>query len=150
MKRRRIPRPVRNPLSRLMPLPSDERMRCSLAVLSALDEIAAGRHPGRDEWTAVTSAMNLVDTLAEKGRVVVGDSVIAHAEDAMRKAAERHRAGKGMRLDGLGLESVRRVCGIYLWLLENWPEADILTAAKDTQDRILSAVRAGSVQTVEV
>lgn len=150
MKRPRIPRPIRNPLSRLMPLPSDEKVRCSLAVLSAFDEIAAGRHPGRDEWSAVTSAMNLVDTVAVQGRVILPLGVIEDAEEAMKAAAARHKAGKGLRLDGRGLQAVREVLGVYLWLLENWTESEILTAAKDTQDRMIQAIRDGSINTVEV
>lgn len=139
-----------NPLARLAPMPSTERMRVALKLLSAIDAIAAGRHPGKDDWNGICDAINVIDTLAVQGRVVVADGLISAAEQAMRDAARRHKEGRGMRFDGPGLQAVREVAGQYLWLADNWTEAQFKQAIRDTVERIRRALASGTVTSVEV
>jgi hypothetical protein len=142
-----------SPLAHLMPLPKPERDRRALRLLSAIDTIASGSHPGRDEWEEVASAINRIDTVVSSGRLVVEDrdatmALIVQAEEGLQAAAARYRRGKPMRLDGVALEALREIARVWLWCVDHWTEGDVWRAERDTIARIVRMSRDKTIQVV--
>lgn len=136
------PQPVSlSPLALLHPLPQRERERRVLRLLSAIDTIASGSHPGRAEWDEVANAINRVDIAVTTGRLSVEDvpatmALIVTAEDGLRAAGSRYAHGRPMRVDGLALAALREVAQAYIWCLEHWTEGDLWRLDRDTLERI--------------
>ena len=139
------PKPVLlNPLAAMQPAPKAERDRVMLRFTTALQEIAAGRHPGEAEWRDLSDLVNSVETLAlhlhKLDPAEVMPTVNA-AIAAMVGAANRFKVGQGMRVDGPGLEALRDVLSIYEQCLEGLTEREMSQAQAETQRRVNALLR---------
>lgn len=134
------PRPVlTDPLSLLRPASREARDGVMLRFLSALDAMARGSHPGEAEWRDLSDAINTVETLAlTMKRLDAAEvmPVVNAAIASMVAAARRFQAGKGMRLDASGLQSLRDVVSIYGQCLELLTEREMAMAQAETQRRV--------------
>lgn len=142
-----------SPLAHLMPLPKAERDRRALRILSAIDTIASGSHPGREEWDELANVINRVDTVVSSGRLAVEDvpatmALIVQAEDGMQAAGVRYRKGRPMRLDGPALAALREIAQAWIWCMDHWTEGAIWQADRDTLARIERMSRDGTVRRV--
>ena len=148
---RRIPRPViSDPLSLLRPVSPERSRGVMLAFLTALDEIARGKHPGVEEWRSLADCVNTLETLALTNDIF-GEGVmpaVNAAIEAMATAAKRYRAGHGMRLDGPGMEELRTVIEIYGLCLKLLTERQMALAQQRTQARMRVLLRAGESEQV--
>lgn len=126
------------------PASADKRERLMGTLRSALEGIARGTHPGEEDWRLLSDAVNLVETMEMRGNLDRGDTtvVMTAALKGMVLAAERYRAGKGMRMDGEGMQAMRQVLDIYEQTLEGLPERETVQIMIETQRRV-SAVLAG-------
>lgn len=142
MKKRSAYRPrayLPNPLMRLMPAAQDECTRLIARFDSALYAMTHGRHPGLDEWADLADAINTVETLAVHSRKLPAAEtmpLVNTAIKAMVDAANRHKAGQGMRLDGAGIAAIRSVIDIYAQCLQLLTEREMADAQIETQRRL--------------
>lgn len=147
MKRRKYrPKPIMaDPLSLLRPAPKAERDRVMLAFLTALEAMARGDHPGEEEWRSLSDCVNSVETLClTMGKLVAAEvmPLVNNAIAGMVMAANRYKAGQGMRLDGQGLHALRQVIDVYGQCLESLTEREMSEAQRITQRRVNELLRA--------
>jgi hypothetical protein len=139
---RYTPKPVAlAPLANLRPLPADEIQRRRMQLLTAIEAIAAGSHPGRSEWDEVVNAGNRLDTVLSNGRLQVEDkahtmALILQAESGLIAAGVRYSKGQGMRLDGPSLAALRDIAQAWLWCIEHWTAGDLWRVDQETSARI--------------
>lgn len=144
----RIQRALINPLTRMRPATKEKRDRVLLSFHTALESIAVGKHPGEEEWRALSDAINTVETLVNMGKLVDHEimPVVCAAIEGMVGAARRFRAGQGMRLDGAGMKAIREVVDIYEQCLDGFTEAEMAQAQHETQMRLEAIWRSKSRQ----
>ncbi|MEY4415386.1 MAG: hypothetical protein RIQ53_2679 [Pseudomonadota bacterium] len=134
-----------NPLASLRPAPPELRRKTMATFESALMMMACGRHPGEEDWQLLSDAVNTVETLAVGQGKLVPDEVMPTVNAAiagMVGAANRFKAGQGMRVDGPGLHALRTVLDIYEQCLEGLTEREMATAQAETQRRVHALLRA--------
>lgn len=139
-----------NPLALFGPAPKAARDQVLLRFATALQEIAAGRHPGVKEWQDLSDMINTTETLALHLHKLDPAEVMPTVNAAiagMVGAAQRFRAGQGMRLDGAGLEALRDVLAIYAQCLEGLTEREMWQAQAETQRRVNNLLRSKSPST---
>lgn len=139
------PRPVlADPLLMLTPAPKIDRDALMLRFLTALETIAGGSHPGEAEWRDLADAINTVETLAVTlGKLVPAEVMptVNAAIAAMVGAANRYRAGQGMRVDGPGLQALRDVMAIYGQCLDQLTGREMAVAGQMTAARVRALQR---------
>jgi hypothetical protein len=136
---------ITNPLTLLQPGTAADKARVMLNFLTALDAMANGRHPGVDEWRSLSDAINTVETLAlGMGKLVPSEVMpdINAAIEGMVHASRRFKAGQGARLDGPGLQALRRVVDIYGQCLDGFTAREMAMAQAETQRRVDALQRA--------
>lgn len=136
---------IADPLSLLRPADPQRRDAVMLRFLTALDSMARGSHPGEAEWRDLSDAINTVETLALHFKKLDASEVmpvVNAAISAMVCAANRFRAGHGMRLDALGLQALRDVIDVYRQCLEGLTEREMALAQAETQRRVNQLLRA--------
>ncbi len=142
MRKRSAYRPravMTDPLSLMRPANPQQRAQVLLRFLSALDSMARGEHPGEAEWRDLSDAINTVETLAMTLQKIDEFEVmptVNAAIAAMVGAANRFKAGKGMRLDAPGLQALRSVVDIYAQCLDGLTEREMAMAQAETQRRV--------------
>lgn len=147
MRKRKAYRPravIADPLSLLRPADPARKTRLLAKFWSALESMARGQHPGEEDWRLLSDAINTVETMAVHMRKLVPAEVmpaVNAAIAAMVGAANRFKAGQGMRLDGPGLESLREVVDIYEQCLDGFTEHEMAQAQAETQRRMNALLR---------
>ena len=140
------PKPViTNPLALMRPASKAQRDCVMGQFLSSLDTMARGSHPGEEEWRSLSDACNTIETLAlHLGKLDAAEVMptVNAAIAGMVGAANRFRAGQGMRLDGAGLEALRDVLAIYAQCLEGLTEHEMSQAQAETQRRVNALLHA--------
>jgi hypothetical protein len=144
-RKRYRPRPVMtDPLSLLRPADPARRNAVILRFLTALDDMARGNHPGEAEWRDLSDAVNTVETLTlTLGKLAHAEvmPIVNQAIAGMVGAANRFKAGQGMRLDAAGLEALRTVIDIYRQCCEGLTEREMCMAQAETQRRVNELLR---------
>jgi len=139
------PKPVvANPLALMQPASTSRRDAVLLHFYTALEAMSRGDHPGESEWRTLSDAINSIETLALHMRKLVPAEVmpaVNSAIAAMVGAANRFKAGQGMRLDGAGLAALREVVGIYEQCLDGFTEHEMARAQAETQRRMSALLR---------
>lgn len=103
-------------LARLQPVEPYRSKAVHAQLLSALDQIARGIHPGKAEWSDLADAINTVAALVHPMGLLEPaetSSVVKAAELAMADAMRRHHTRGRMGFDGPGLQAVRDAVAIY-------------------------------------
>lgn len=133
-----------DPLLLLRPAPKADADAVMLRFFTALETITAGSHPGEAEWRDLADAINTVETLALTMHRLVPQEVmptVNAAIAAMVGAANRYRAGGGMRVDGPGLVALREVVGIYGQCLDELTGREMAVAGQMTAARVRALQR---------
>lgn len=134
------PRPViTDPLSFMRPASKERQDAVMLKFYTALHELTNGNHPGTEEWRSLSDCINTVETLATHLEKLDAHEVMPLVNAAiagMVAAANRFKAGKGMRLDSAGLEALRDVVDIYGQCLSQLTEREMAVAQQVTQRRV--------------
>lgn len=148
---RKPTRPVRraqavivDPLTLMRPAAREQRDRVMARFLTALDAMVRGEHPGIDEWRDLSDAINTVETLCLHQHKLVPQEVMPTINAAiagMVQAAQRYKAGQGMRLSGEGLQALRDVLVIYEQCCEELTEHEMAQAQAETQRRVHALLR---------
>lgn len=118
MSRRRPRRPFRagvTALDRLMARIRPEPGRSIAALQSALEVVTRGQRPEEAEWRDLADVVNHVETLMLEGYLLREEvaPMVAAGTAGMTAAAERWRAGHGVRLDAAGLKAMRDLLAAY-------------------------------------
>lgn len=132
------------------PLTEREHVALSLALLSSLDTIARGSHPGRAEWDALADVVNVLDTLRAQGAEGIEPAHIEAVKESMAKAGGRYKAGRPLRMDGEGLSLLRDLVHAYLRWAETATRREIAQAQHDTSERIRAALLVGGCKVVDM
>lgn len=140
------PKPVMtNPLAAMRPAEPEARRRTMATFESAFMMMLCGQHPGEEDWRLLSDAVNTVETLALSQRKLVPAEVMPDVTAAiagMVGAANRFKAGHGMRLDAAGITALRHVLDIYEQCLEGLTEREMAAAQAETQRRVNELLRA--------
>lgn len=135
------PREILNPLAAFQTLPKDVIDKNVAKNLSSIEAIARCAHPGPDEWRDLSDVVNVLEQLVIQKQIDADHMVaINEATTAMVAAATRYKAGKGMRMTGPELESMRYVCAIYEAAMQRLSWLVIHRAAQ-AADRYVASVR---------
>ncbi len=154
-RKRRSYRPravLTDPLSLLRPASKAQAADVLLTFHTALGLMVRGENPSPEEWRHLSDVINTVETLTTTLRKLNPAEVMPTVNAAiagMVGAANRFKAGKGMRLDGPGLEALCDVVAIYEQCLEGLTEREMALAQAETQRRVNEVLHA-SVQSHEV
>lgn len=134
-----------SPFTLTRPAPKAKTDRVLLRFLTALDAMSRGEHPGEQEWRDLSDAINTVETLALTLRKLDEAEVMPFVHKAVAAlvgAANRFKAGQGMRLDAAGLQALRDVVDVYRQCLEGLSEHDMTKAQAETERRMHALLRA--------
>lgn len=138
------PRPVHaNPLMRLTKVEAAGRELMLGRCYSAINAMQFGSMPGPDEWSDLSCAVNIVDTMVVGGKLVPAEvlPVLKDAQKALVRANRRYEAGHGMRLDAPGLTAVRAVMEVYEACLLGFTAREMADAVAATQLRMHSEAK---------
>ena len=127
---------ITDPLSLLRPASKERQDAVMLNFYTALHELTNGNHPGTEEWRSLSDCINTVETLATRLEKLDAAQVMPLVNTAiagMVGAANRFKAGKGMRLDAAGLEALRDVVAVYGQCLSQLTEREMAVAQAETQ-----------------
>ena len=128
-----------DPLAIFRPVPEKTRNAVMLRYLSALESIATGANPTVEELKDLSDVVNVCETLTESMRRMdrkeIGP-VMTESVSAIVAAAERHQAGKSIRMDGSGLEAIRTLLDVYGQCLERLSEQEMTMATEITCRRL--------------
>ena len=130
---------ITDPLSLLRPASKERQDAVMLNFYTALHELTNGNHPGTEEWRSLSDCINTVETLATRLEKLDAAQVMPLVNTAiagMVGAANRFKAGKGMRLDAAGLEALRDVVAVYGQCLSQLTEREMAVAQAETQRRV--------------
>lgn len=145
MKRHPVTR-HRNPLARLMPLPKHVRERFVLRAYTALESLTACA-AGNDveAWRDLADVVNVTETLAVHLKQLDLEATVytRAANESMKAAQVRYKAGASLRLDGQGIEAVRAVLAIYEQCLTLLTERQVEEAFQRTADEVRKMIAAG-------
>lgn len=118
------------------PLPEPKRRYQLERMYQGLHAMETAADPDVNDWRAVSDAVNFLEALVQLGALDDGQGLLQDAITAMAQAGQRHRAGKPLRLDGVGMQAVRAVLEDYATALEQLPARTVIRAVRITEKRI--------------
>lgn len=141
-KRHRPAPALLNPLDLLVPAPATQATVTALRFRSALDMLARHQHPGEAEWRDLADVVNLVETLALEMNQFADPgpamALVRLATADMSAAAERFKAGQGLRLSGVGLQAMRELVDLHEECLRTLTAAAMGKAKRLTEARVIA------------
>lgn len=133
-----------SPLMCLTPISKEQLDGVMRVFLSALEVMAKGSEPRKQEWEQLSDVCNLVETLALHTHHLNPELVmpaLTVAKDGMRAAAKRVHAGRRLGIDGATLNALRKVISFYQEAAMTLSERDMLLSFRDTQRRVTALQR---------
>jgi hypothetical protein len=120
------------------PVASEKIDRMMTTFWSAIDCVARGRDPEVEDWRQIADAINYVETMMLRGHLDQQEvrPTLEAAVAGMAAAAERYKAGKGLRMDAPGLNAVRETLSIFELAARELPEIVMMEVQHETQQRI--------------
>ena len=126
--------------SATQPMPREKRNYQLSHIMQALASIAQGSNPSKTDWQLLTDAVNLTETLVLAGELQDESGLLQVAVESMAKAAQRHKQGQPIRLDGPGMEAVQAIVQAYTEALDHLPERLMKQCHRATERRIWDIV----------
>lgn len=131
---------ISNPLAAMQPAPKAVRESLIAGFRSSLLTMTNGKHPGEEEWRLLSDAINTVETmtLGDHPKLIAAEVMptVTACIAGMVAAANRFKAGQGMRLDAAGIAALRDVIDIYEQCCEGLTEREMGQAQAETQRRV--------------
>jgi len=124
------------------PTPRDKVLYQLTRMYAGLRAIELDKAPSTDDWRVCSDAVNLMETLVDRGYVRDSSGLLHDAVMALATAGRRHRAGGAIRLDGAGIQAVRAVLEDYSSALEQLSHRTMVMCHRETERRI-SEIHAG-------
>lgn len=106
----------------------DTYLKSLFEINTALQSIRAGTDPKLNDWIALVSMVNIMDSLKQQSQIYDDDCLIADAVTALKDASTRAGQGKAIRLDGKGIQAVAALMLDYTACCEQLPERTIKSA----------------------
>lgn len=118
------------------PLPIEKRMYQLEVMWKGLDNLQMAPHPTKEDWSAVASAINMMEALRDMGVVEDPDKALEEAIEAMGKAGMRSLGGENIRLNGPAIALIRGILQDYCDALEALPARTMIKAHRYAEKRI--------------
>ncbi len=118
------------------PMPTAKRLHQLTRMYEGLHALETAPSPTPDDWCVCSDAVNLLETMVEMGLVEDASGLLMDAVTALANAGRRHKAGKPIRLDALGIKAVRGVLEDYAAVIEQLPQRTVMQAHRRTEKRI--------------
>jgi hypothetical protein len=124
------------------PTPEGLRRHQLTRMWAGLANLEQAPAPSTDDWRVCSDAVNLLETLVEMGEIEDASGLLLDAVEALANAGKRHMGGKGLRLDAIGIVTVRAVLEDYATVLDALPYRTMVRCHRQTEKRI-RAILAG-------
>lgn len=119
------------------PLPPEYRRHQLTRMYEGLAAMEKAPSPTTDDWSVVSDAVNLMETLIETMQLCEDSSgLLMDAITALAMAGRRNLAGGAIRLDGAGILAVRSVLEDYAELLDVLPARTMIRCHRLTEKRL--------------
>jgi len=131
------------------PTPEFRRNHQLTRMWQGLHELETSPAPTINDWTVVSDAVNMMETLLVMGWVQDPDDTLTAAMGAMAEAGRRHQEGHALRLTGQGMQIIRGILEDYADALEQLSHRVMVVAHRKTEQR-LHEILDGKVQPHDV
>ena len=118
------------------PMKDSSRIHQLTRMWGGLAGLEQDPEPTKEDWIAVSDAVNMMETLIEMGFAEDEDNLIPEAVLAMKAAAARYKNGTQIRLTGSGIQLIRGILEDYAYLAEHLDERTMIHAHRKTEMRI--------------
>lgn len=131
------------------PMPQFKRNHHLTRMWQGLHELETAPAPTIADWTVVSDAINMMETLLVMGWTQDPDDTLTEATKAMKEAGRRHKEGHALRLTGQGIQIIRGILEDYADTLEQLSHRVMVVAHRKTEQR-LHEILDGKVQPHDV
>ena len=132
------------------PMPEKNRIHQLSRMYEGLQALEQDANPSYDDWTVVSDALNLMETLIEMGWATDPDGLIEESVQALAIAGQRHvDKGVPIRLNGEGIQVIRGLLEDYSTALTELSHRTMLSCHRKTEKRVQD-ILAGRVETHDV
>jgi hypothetical protein len=119
------------------PLPLEYRTHQLTRIYEGLNAMETAPVPTTDDWRVVSDAVNLMETLVVEMKVCEDfDGLLMDAITGLALAGKRNMAGGSIRMDGVGIKSVRAILSDYAELLDVLPARTMIRCHRLTEKRL--------------
>jgi hypothetical protein len=119
------------------PLPLEYRTHQLTRIYEGLNAMETAPVPTTDDWRVVSDAVNLMETLVVEMKVCEDfDGLLMDAITGLALAGKRNMAGGSIRMDGVGIKSVRAILSDYAELLDVLPARVMIRCHRLTEKRL--------------
>jgi uncharacterized protein YyaL (SSP411 family) len=134
----------------VQPTPEKNRIHQLSRMYEGLQALEKDANPSYDDWTVVSDALNMMETLIEMGWATDPDGLIEESVQALAIAGQRHvDKGVPIRLNGQGIQVIRGLLEDYSAALEELPHRTMVSCHRKTEKRVQD-ILAGRVETHDV
>jgi uncharacterized protein YyaL (SSP411 family) len=133
----------------VQPTPESKRNHQLTRMWQGLHELETAENPTINDWTVVSDAINMMETLIGMGWAQDPDDTLTEAMEAMSEAGKRHQAGHELRLSGQGMQTIRGILEDYASALEGLSHRVMIVAHRKTEQR-MHEILDGNVQPHDV
>lgn len=117
------------------PMPEFMRNHHMSLMNNALNNIVSGEEAKKNDWRIICDGINMLESLVQAGIMRDEHDTILMAVQAMHAAAMRSQAGKGIRLDGPGIQIIRGILEDYQTAIESLSHRDMVSCHRDAERR---------------
>lgn len=118
------------------PMPQFKRNHQLTRMWQGLHELEKAPAPTIGDWTVVSDAINMMETLLVMGWVQDPDDTLTEAMKAMAEAGRRYQEGHALRLTGQGIQTIRGILEDYADVLEQLSHRVMVVAHRKTEQRL--------------
>jgi uncharacterized protein YyaL (SSP411 family) len=118
------------------PMPQFKRNHQLTRIWQGLHELEKAPAPTIGDWTVVSDAINMMETLLVMGWVQDPDDTLTEAMKAMAEAGRRHQEGHALRLTGQGMQTIRGILEDYAEAVEQLSHRVMIVAHRKTEQRM--------------
>jgi hypothetical protein len=117
------------------PMPEFMRRHHITLMTNALNAIVSGTDASQNDWRIICDGINMLESLVQAGLMADEHDTILLAVKAMHAAAMRSQQGKGIRLDGPGIQVIRGILMDYQTAIESLSHRDMVSCHRDAERR---------------
>lgn len=117
------------------PMPEFMRRHHITLMTNALNAIVSGDNATTNDWRTICDGINMLESLVQSGIMADDHKTIEAAVKAMHAAAKRSQQGKGIRLDGPGIQVIHGILEDYQTAIESLSHRDMVSCHRDAERR---------------
>ena len=118
-------------------MPAEKRRHQLTRMWNGLRSMETAEYPSYDDWSIVSDAINMMETLVEMGWARDTDGLIEDAVYELAIAGQRHvNTGAPIRLSGRGIQIIRALLEDYATALEELPHRTMMSCHRLTEKRV--------------